>query len=351
MDEKCPDSFTVFNKEKRAITITRYELSTVLRVGENGVVQDRTRPMATKLNVKLETFKVLIEKIWGAKSMPNLSLVKNIQDGSAGFGDETLNAFGWADAKARGVGLLAFFCTLSQEQRKVLEDENRNMRNVVNPKTNKIETVPRSLADNWTMVNAKRPRTQKIETVPKYLAKHWTMVDAKRPRTQKIERVPKSTAESWTMVDARNPKTQKNETVPKYLANNWTMVDAKNPKTQKIERVPKYIANNWKYRKPRGGFCPLGGFCPSCEIKRSTMWALLPQTIQRFVQIGKASGYNITTEFVKRFLMKRFPGLSEEMFAAGDETCRRVVCFACFHSALKRWSEFVGAATITIPIR
>ena len=327
MDEKCPDSFTVFNKEKRAITITRYELSTVLRVGENGVVQDRTRPMATKLNVKLETFKVLIEKIWGAKSMPNLSLVKNIQDGSAGFGDETLNAFGWADAKARGVGLLAFFCTLSQEQRKVLEDENRNMRNVVNPKTNKIETVPRSLADNWTMVNAKRPRTQKIETVPRYLA------------------------ESWKMVDARNPKTQKNETVPKYLANNWTMVDAKNPKTQKIERVPKYIANNWKYRKPRGGFCPLGGFCPSCEIKRSTMWALLPQTIQRFVQIGKASGYNITTEFVKRFLMKRFPGLSEEMFAAGDETCRRVVCFACFHSALKRWSEFVGAATITIPIR
>ena len=303
MEEKCPNSFTVFDKEKRAITVTLYELCTFLRVGENGVVQDRTRGMARKLNVKLETIKELIKKIWGEKSMPSLSLVKNIQDGSAGFGDETLNGFGWADAKARGVGLLAFFCTLSQEQRKVLEDENRKMRNVVNPKTNKIERVPKSTADHWTMVNAKNPRTQKIETVPK------------------------------------------------TTADGWTMVNAKNPRTQKFETVPKTTANGWKYSKPRGGFCPLGGFCPSCEIKRSKMWALLPQTIQRFVQIGKAHGYNITTEFVKRFLMKRFPGLSEEMFAAGDETCRRVVCFDCFHSALKRWSEFVGATTITIPIR
>ena len=295
----------MFDKEGRAITVTLYELCTVLRVEKNGGSDggDRTADMARKLNVKRETFKELKKKMWGEKSMPNLSLVKNIQDGSAGFGDETLNGFGWADAKARGVGLLAFFCTLSQEQRKVLEDENKKMR--------------------------------------------WSL----NPKTQKIERVTTETAKGWKMKDTRNPKTQKIETVPRSTADGWKMVNAKNPRTQKIETVPKSTANNWKYRKPRGEFCPLGGFCPSCEIKRSKMWALLPQTVQRFVQIGKAHGCNITTEFVKRFLMKRFPGLSEEMFAAGDETCRRVVCFACFHSALKRWSEFVGATTITIPIR
>ena len=50
--------------------------------------------------------------------MPNLSLSKNIQDGSVGFSDETLKKYGWVDAKEFWlVGLLAFFATLSPEQR------------------------------------------------------------------------------------------------------------------------------------------------------------------------------------------------------------------------------------------
>ena len=107
---------------------------------------------------------------------------------------------------------------------------------------------------------------------------------------------------------------------------------------------------NKKYRYEYGERCPLGKPCPGCETERSKMWALIPQTTERFVQIGKEKGYNVRTDFVKRFWIRRSPGLSEEMFDE-DKTRRGMVCSDCFHSALKLWSGFVGATRINIPIR
>ena len=322
MDEKCPDSFTVFNKEKRAITITRYELSTVLRVGENGVVQDRTRPMATKLNVKLETFKVLIEKIWGAKSMPNLSLVKNIQDGSAGFGDETLNAFGWADAKARGVGLLAFFCTLSQEQRKVLEDENRKMHWSLNPKTKEKELVSRKLASQRQPVEHEDTWTGVTEEVPRHTA---YMRQYMRQS-----------------VDYEDPLTGATETIRKGAAYGRQLVPFQN------QLIRRYAKNSIIKREKKGNWCPCGDKCPSCDIQTSRFWITLPKAKDYFVQTGDDCGYELADEDVVDYWCEIAPKLSETMFQANGAN-KRVVCKYCFRFAIRRFAEELGQTTIFVP--
>ena len=107
IDQECPDSMTVFNKDNKAIKVTRSVLSSLFAV--SGRAQDRSVDMAKKLKVTHKVFLFLVEKLWGEKkSMPNLSLIKNIQDDSVGFSDETLKEYGWVDAKESGVGLLAF---------------------------------------------------------------------------------------------------------------------------------------------------------------------------------------------------------------------------------------------------
>ena len=192
IEEKCPDSFTVSNKEKKAITVTLFVLTTLFRV--NGSGKDRTRDMAKKLNVPRKVFSEMVEKLWGEKSMPNLSLIENIQDGSVGFKDETLNTYGWADAKKSGVGLLAFFATRSPEQRKVLQDENKQWRRSLNEKTGEMELVPRSTAARRRRDEWQDPVTGLMETVTRSTAYWRQLVEWKDSVTGVTETVPRSTA-------------------------------------------------------------------------------------------------------------------------------------------------------------
>jgi hypothetical protein len=366
MEEKCPESFTVFNKEKRAITVTLYELCTVLRVGENGGCKDRTRPMATKLNVEHKTFKVLIENVWGAKSMPSLSLVKNIQDGSAGFRDETLNGFGWADAKARGVGLLAFFCTLSQEQRKVLEDENKKMRWSLNPKTKEKELVSRKLAVQRQPVEHEDTWTGATQELPRHTAYMRQRVVHEDPLTGATETIRKGAAYGRQLVDYEDPLTGATETIRRYVAYGRQLVDYEDPLTGATETIRRYVAyarqlvpfqnqlirrsakNYIINREKKGNWCPCGDKCPSCDIQTSRFWITLPKAKDYFVQTGDDCGYELADEDVVDYWCKIAPKLSKEMFRANDAN-ERAVCKYCFRFAIKRFSEELDATTIFVP--
>ena len=176
IEETCPDSITVLNKEKKAITVTLFVLCTLFRV--NGSAKDRTKDMAKKINVPRKVFTEMVEKLWGEKSMPNLSLIENIQDGSVGFIDETLNTYGWADAKKSGVGLLAFFATRSPEQRKVLQDENKQWRRSLNERTGEMELVPMSTAANKQLVEWKDKNTGVTSMVPRSTAYQRQLVES-----------------------------------------------------------------------------------------------------------------------------------------------------------------------------
>ena len=175
IEEKCPDSFTVSNKEKKAITVTRFVLCTLFKF--KGSAKDRKYDMAKKLNLTSKVFTEMVEKLWGEK-MPNLSLIENIQDGSVGFKDETLNTYGWADAKKSGVGLLAFFATRSPEQRKVLQDENKQWRRSLNEKTGEMELVPMSTAANKQLVEWKDKNTGVTSMVPRSTAYQRQLVES-----------------------------------------------------------------------------------------------------------------------------------------------------------------------------
>ena len=200
IEEKCPDSFTVLNKEKKAITVTLFVLTTLFRV--NGSGKDRTRDMAKKLNVPRKVFTEMVEKLWGEKSMPNLSLIENIQDGSVGFKDETLNTYGWADAKKSGVGLLAFFATRSPEQRKVLQDENKQWRRSLNEKTGEMELVPMSTAANKQLVEWKDKNTGVTSMVTRRTA-YWSQpVEWQDPVTGLFETVTRRTAYYRQLVES-----------------------------------------------------------------------------------------------------------------------------------------------------
>jgi len=346
MEEKCPESFTVFDKKKRAITVTRYELSTLLRVRASGGSPDRTRPMANKLNVERKTFKVLIENVWGAKSMPSLSLVKNVQDGSAGFRDETLNGFGWADAKARGVGLLAFFCTLSQEQRKVLEDENRKMHWSLNPKTKEKELVSRKLASQRQPVEHEDTWTGVTEEVPRhtaYMRQYMRQsVDYEDPLTGATETIRKGAAYGRQLVDYEDPLTGATETIRKGAAYGRQLVPFQN------QLIRRYAKNSIIKREKKGNWCPCGDKCPSCDIQTSRFWITLPKAKDYFVQTGDDCGYELADEDVVDYWCKIAPKLSKEMFRANDAN-ERAVCKYCFRFAIKRFSEQLGATTIFVP--
>ena len=316
IEEKCPDSFTVSNKEKKAITVTLFVLTTLFRV--NGSGKDRTRDMAKKLNVPREVFSEMVEKLWGEKSMPNLSLIENIQDGSVGFIDETLNTYGWADAKKSGVGLLAFFATRSPEQRKVLQAENKKWRRSLNEKTGETELVVRSTADSRKRVKWEDPNTGVTHTVTRTTASKRQLVEWEDPNTGVTYMVPRSTASRRQLVPFNG---------------------------ELMRRSAKCsIINSEK----EGKWCPCGDKCPSYDIQTSKLWITLRKAKDHFVRTGDECGYELADEDVVDYWCPIAPKLSEEMFQANGAN-ERAVCRTCFSFAMKRFAEQLGATTIFVP--
>jgi len=390
MEQKCPKAFIVPDKEKTQKRVTLYDLSTLLRVGENGGTKDRTTDMARKLNVTRTTFKELIEKIWGEQRMPNLSLVKNIQDGSAGFSDERLNEFGWAAAKASGVSLLAFFVALSPEKRKVLEDENKKQRWSLNVKTGEMELVSIKTAHGRQQVNSENPKTGVTEEVPRTTAYWRQQVDWEDPETGVTEEVPRSTARGRQRVDWEDPKTGVTEEVPRTTARGRQLVDWEDPVTGVTEEVPRstaykrqrvdwedpvtgvteevprstaymrqlvpfqeyYIRRSSKQsilnREKKCKRCPCGDKCPSCDIQTSELWITLRKATEYFVQTGDECGFELKDEDVVDYWCKIAPKLSETMFQANGAN-KRVVCKYCFRFAIRRFAEEFGQTTIFVP--
>jgi len=390
MEQKCPKAFIVPDKEKTQKRVTLSEVCTLLRVGENGGTKDRTTDMARKLNVTRTTFKELIEKIWGEQRMPNLSLVKNIQDGSAGFSDERLNEFGWAAAKASGVSLLAFFVALSPEKRKVLEDENKKQRWSLNVKTGEMELVSIKTAHGRQQVNSENPKTGVTEEVPRTTAYWRQQVDWEDPETGVTEEVPRSTARGRQRVDWENPVTGVTEEVPRSTAYSRQQVNWENPVTGVTEEVPRTTAYsrqqvNWENpvtgvtevvprstaysrqlvpfqeyyirrsskrsilnREKKCKRCPCGDKCPSCDIQTSELWITLRKATEYFVQTGDECGFELKDEDVVDYWCKIAPKLSETMFQANGAN-KRVVCKYCFRFAIRRFAEEFGQTTIFVP--
>ena len=342
MEQKCPKAFIVPDKEKTQKRVTLYDLSTLLRVGENGGTKDRTTDMARKLNVTRTTFKELIEKIWGEQRMPNLSLVKNIQDGSAGFSDERLNEFGWAAAKASGVSLLAFFVALSPEKRKVLEDENKKQRWSLNVKTGEMELVSIKTAHGRQQVNSENPKTGVTEEVPRTTARGRQLVDWEDPVTGVTEEVPRSTAYKRQRVDWEDPVTSVTEEVPRSTAYMRQLVPFQE---YYIRRSSKQSILNREKKCKR---CPCGDKCPSCDIQNSELWITLRKAKEHFVQTGDECGFELKDEDVVDYWCKIAPKLSETMFQANGAN-KRVVCKYCFRFAIRRFAEELGQTTIFVP--
>ena len=282
----------MFNKEKKAIKVTRSVLSSLFAV--NGSSKDRTKDMAKKLNVTLKVFSELVKELWGETSMPNLALIKNIQDGSAGFSDEKLNKYGWADAKKSGVGLLAFFAARSPEERKVLEEENKEKRRSLNAKTGETELVKRKTASK-----RQRVECEDLETGETYM-------------------VSRSTANGRELVSFND---------------------------QLMRRSAEYsIINSEK----KGKWCPCGDKCPSCDIQTSKLWITLRKATEHFVRTGDECGYELADEDVVDYWCQIAPKLSKDMFQANGAN-ERAVCRTCFYFAIKRFSEQLGATSIFVP--
>ena len=261
IEKTCPDSITVSNKEKKAITVTLFVLCTFFKF--KGSAKDRTKDMAKKINVPRKVFSEMVEKLWGEKSMPNLSLIENIQDGSVGFIDETLNTYGWADAKKSGVGLLAFFATRSPEQRKVLEAENKKKRRSLNEKTGETELVERKTAFARQRVEWEDLETGVTETIQRGTAYMRQLVEWEDPVTGVTYMVPRSTAYGRELVSFNN---------------------------QLMRRSAKCsIINSEK----EGKWCPWGDKCPSCDIQTSKLWITLRKAKEHFVRTGDECGYEL----------------------------------------------------------
>ena len=199
IDQECPDSMTVFNKDNKAIKVTRSVLSSLFAV--SGRAQDRSEDMAKKLNVTKKVFSELVKELLGEKSMPNLALIENIQDDSVGFSDETLKEYGWVDAKESGVGLLAFFAARSPKERKVLEAENREWRRSLNAKTGETELVKRKTASKRQRVEWEDPETGVPYTVPRSTAYGRELVEREDLVTGETYMVSRNTAYGRKLVE------------------------------------------------------------------------------------------------------------------------------------------------------
>ena len=283
---------TVFTKGKKAIKVMRSDLCTLFAV--SGRARDRGNDMAKRLNVTKKTFLFLVENLWGETSMPNLSLIKNIQDGSVGFSDETLKEYGWVEARESGVGLLAFFAALSPEQRKVLEAENRKKRRSLNEKTGDMELVRRTTAYMREPVELKDRETGGIETIQRGTAYMRELVEWK---------------------DLTLARSAKNSIITS---------------------------------EKKGNCCPCRDKCPSCDIQTSKLWITLRKATEHFVRTGDECGYELADEDVVAYWCQIAPKLSKEMFEANGAN-ERAVCKTCFYFALKRVSEQLGATSIFVP--
>ncbi|CAL6387367.1 unnamed protein product [Bathycoccus prasinos] len=299
IDGECPDSMTVFTNEKKAIKVMRSDLCTLFAV--SGRAQDRSADMAKRLD-----------------SLPNLSLIKNIQDGSVGFSDETLKDYGWVEAKESGVGLLAFFAALSPEQRKVLEAENRKKRRSLNPRTGETELVKR--------------RTAHMREV----------VELKDRETGETYKVPRSTKCGRELVECEDRETGETYTAPRSTKY------AREP----VEWKDLTLARSAKYgiitSEKKGNWCPCSDKCPSCDIQTSKLWITLRKATKHFVRTGDECGYEVADEDVVAYWCQIAPKLSKEMFQANGAN-ERAVCKTCFYFALKRVSEQLGATSIFVP--
>ena len=316
IDQECPDSMTVFNKDNKAIKVTRSVLSSLFAV--SGRAQDRSEDMAKKLNVTKKVFSELVKELLGEKSMPNLALIENIQNDSVGFSDETLKEYGWVDAKESGVGLLAFFAARSPKERKVLEAENREWRRSLNAKTGETELVKRKTAS----------KRQRVE---------WEDPETGVPYT-----VPRSTAYGRELVEREDLVTGETYMVSRNTANGRELVSFND---QLMRRSAKRsIINSEK----KGKWCPCGDKCPSCAIQTSKLWITLRKAKEHFVRTGDECGYELADEDVVHYWCQIAPKLSKEMFQANGAN-ERAVCKTCFYFAIKRVSEQLGATSIFVP--
>ena len=316
IDQECPDSMTVFNKDNKAIKVTRSVLSSLFAV--SGRAQDRSEDMAKKLNVTKKVFSELVKELLGEKSMPNLALIENIQDDSVGFSDETLKEYGWVDAKESGVGLLAFFAARSPKERKVLEAENREWRRSLNAKTGETELVKRKTASKRQRVEWEDPETGVPYTVPRSTAYGRELVEREDLVTGETYMVSRNTAYGRELVSFND---------------------------QLMRRSAKRsIINSEK----KGKWCPCGDKCLSCAIQTSKLWITLRKAKEHFVRTGDECGYELADEDVVHYWCQIAPKLSKEMFQANGAN-ERAVCKTCFYFAIKRVSEQLGATSIIVP--
>ena len=332
---------TVLTKEKKAIKVTRSVISSLFAI--IGRAQDRSEDMAKRLKVTKKIFLSLVEKLWGEKkSMPNLSLIKNIQDGSVGFSDETLKEYGWVDAKDSGVGLLAFFATLSPEQRKVLEAENRKKRRSLNPRTGETELVERSTAKWRELVESKDLKTGETCMVSRSTANWREVVEWVDLETGETYMIPKSTAYGRELVEWVDLKTGETYMIPRSTANCREVVEWKD--LTLTRSALRSIIDSEK----KGNWCPCGDKCPSCDIQTSKFWITLRKATEHFVRTGDECDYELTDEDVVAYWCQIAPKLSKEMFQANGAN-ERAVCKTCFDFALKRVADQLGATSISVP--
>jgi len=318
----------------------RSDLCTLFAV--SGRAQDRGNDMAKRLNVTKKTFLFLVENLWGEKSMPHLSLIKNIQDGSVGFSDETLKEYGWVEAKESGVGLLAFFAGLSPEQRKVLEAENRKKRRSLNEKTGKMELVQRDTARLRELVEWEDPETRKTYKVPRSTKYGRELVEWEDRETGETYKVPRSTKHGRELVECEDLETGETYTAPRSTKYGRELVEWKDL------TLARSAKNSIITSEKKGNCCPCRDKCPSCDIQTSKLWITLRKATEHFVRTGDECGYELADEDVVAYWCQIAPKLSKEMFQANGAN-ERAVCKTCFYFALKRVSEQLGATSIFVP--
>jgi len=298
--------------------------------------------MAKRLNVTKKKFLSLVENLWGETSLPNLSLIKNIQDGSVGFSDETLKEYGWVEAKESGVGLLAFFAALSPEQRKVLEAENREWRRSLNEKTGKMELVRRTTAYMREPVECEDLETGETYKAPRSTKYGRELVEWEDQETGETYKVPRSTKRGRELVECEDRETGEKYKVPRSTKHGRELVEWKNLTLARSAKA-NIITNEKK-----GNWCPCGDKCPSCDIQTSKLWITLRKATKHFVRTGDECGYELADEDVVAYWCQIAPKLSKEMFEANGAN-ERAVCKTCFYFALKRVSEQLGATSIFVP--
>ena len=159
-----------------------------------------------------------------------------------GFSDETLKKYGWVDAKESGVGLLAFFATLSPEQRKVLEAENRKKRRSLNPITGETELVQIKTANGRELVEWKDVKTGETCVVSRNTANGRELVEWKDVKTGETCVVSRSTANGRELVERKDLETGETYMVSRSTAYQRELVERKDLETGETYMVSRSTA-------------------------------------------------------------------------------------------------------------